>query len=152
MGLDFSHCDAHWAYSGFNRFRTKIAAEAGIALSCMEGFAVNPLGVKRYNHVSIFGKNIEEKRPVGAIAAEYCDYVGIQPVITWDKVSDDIKYLLNHSDCDGFLTPSECRKVAPRIRELVKNWPDDDRDKINALLLANGMDLARSKRQKLKFC
>lgn len=24
MGIDFSHCDAHWAYSGFNRFRNRL--------------------------------------------------------------------------------------------------------------------------------
>jgi hypothetical protein len=38
MGIDFSHCDAHWGYGGFNRMRTNIAALAGITLDNMEGF------------------------------------------------------------------------------------------------------------------
>lgn len=30
MGLDFSHGNAHWAYSGFNRFRSRLAAQLGV--------------------------------------------------------------------------------------------------------------------------
>jgi hypothetical protein len=30
MGLDFSHGEAHWAYSGFARFREKLAKQVGI--------------------------------------------------------------------------------------------------------------------------
>jgi len=30
MGLDFSHCDARWSYSGFGRFRTKLVQSLGI--------------------------------------------------------------------------------------------------------------------------
>lgn len=29
MGLDFSHCDAHWGYSSFNRFRARLGAFYG---------------------------------------------------------------------------------------------------------------------------
>lgn len=38
MGLDFSHCDAHWTYSGFNRFRERLCAEIGVDLHKMRGF------------------------------------------------------------------------------------------------------------------
>ena len=46
MGLDFMiqgvepdyEKNAHWSYSGFNRFRTKIAALLGIQLDAMSGF------------------------------------------------------------------------------------------------------------------
>lgn len=39
MGLDFSHGEAHWSYSGFHRFRHKLAKEIGIEnLDEMEGF------------------------------------------------------------------------------------------------------------------
>lgn len=151
MGLDFSHCDAHWGYSGFMRFRTRLAAEAGIALHCMEGFAVSYIGAfigtkqSFCKTVDVYDSSIESnKHPAG--------YIGSQPVISWDKVKDDIVPLLNHSDCDGILTPDECRKVAPRLRELVANWLDDDRDKINALLLAEGMEKAASKNENLEFC
>lgn len=30
MGLDFSHCEAHWSYSGFNVFRRMLAQSIGI--------------------------------------------------------------------------------------------------------------------------
>lgn len=30
MGLDFSHCEASWAYSGFARFRARLAAQVGL--------------------------------------------------------------------------------------------------------------------------
>lgn len=29
MGIDFSHGEAHWSYSGFNRFRNKLAEALG---------------------------------------------------------------------------------------------------------------------------
>jgi len=29
MGIDFSHCDARWAYSGFKKFRNRIANQIG---------------------------------------------------------------------------------------------------------------------------
>lgn len=29
MGLNFSHCSAHWSYGGFNRFRAELARLAG---------------------------------------------------------------------------------------------------------------------------
>lgn len=114
MGLDFSHADAHWAYSGFMRFRRRIAATLGIDLERMVGFSKNA-------------------------------------TISWDTIGDDIKILLDHSDCDGELSPNECRKVAPRLREIVSPWPDDDFDKRKALLLADGMDLAAKNEEPLEF-
>lgn len=108
MGLDFSHTEAHWGYIGFNFFRTKLAAEAGIALHCMDGFAADMLG-RTYAKVRISGE--DENGNMGPI--------GFQPVIKWSAVNDDIVPLLNHSDCDGELSPEECLKVAPRLRELV---------------------------------
>jgi hypothetical protein len=38
MGLDFSHCDAHWSYSGFHRFRFRLAERIGIKLDDMVDF------------------------------------------------------------------------------------------------------------------
>lgn len=39
MGIDFSHCGAHWSYSGFHRFRRKLAQDAGLNdLNRMQGF------------------------------------------------------------------------------------------------------------------
>jgi len=113
MGVNFSHCDVGWAYSGFNRFRDRLTKELGFSLKDMEGFGGNK---------------------------------------SWDKIKDPILPLLNHSDCDGNLTPEECKEVAPRLRELVQNWHEDDFDRQAALGLAEGMDAAADAGEKLEFC
>jgi len=38
MGIDFSHCTAHWSYSGFHAFRQRLAKKIGITLDGMDGF------------------------------------------------------------------------------------------------------------------
>lgn len=72
-------------------------------------------------------------------------------VIPWDQVNDPIVPLLNHSDCDGTLSAKDCRTVAPRLRQLVNDWPVDDYDRVMALSLAEGMERAAKARQKLRF-
>jgi hypothetical protein len=71
MGLDFSHCDAHWSYSGFNEFRVKLAEAAGIVLGDMEGFHHFKLeeafkdGAHRYREKvqELLDKEIAERGP-----------------------------------------------------------------------------------------
>lgn len=111
MGVDFSHGDASWAYSGFNRFRTRLASEIGMELEKMEGFG------------------------------------GDTP---WGNYADDILPFLNHSDCDGELSPEECAKIAPRIRALVASWPEDY-DHQKALRLADGMEEAANAQETFEF-
>ena len=122
MGIDFSHCDAHWAYSGFHRFRTKLAKEIGIDLDRMKGFGATWAGETAAGDIE------------------------------WANSKDDpIISLLDHSDCDGHISPGKCKKIAPRLRELVDKWDDEDYDKQQALLLAEGMELAANERRNLKF-
>ena len=113
MGLDFNTCDAHWAYSGFNRFRNRLALEIGIDLNCMEGFG----GDRK-----------------------------------WDNIIDPIIILLNHSDCDGEISWEDCKIVHLRLFELIKNWADDDYDKIQALELIRGMKDCMKNQVDLIFC
>lgn len=113
MGLDFSHCDARWAYSGFNRFRNRLSAAININYENMEGCG------------------------------------GDQK---WEEIKDAILPLLNHSDCDGELSPEECKTIAPRLLEIIAPWPNDDYDKIQATELAEGMQWAASKNENLEFC
>lgn len=101
MGLDFRGAEARWSYSGFNRFRERLVAEAGFAGTLD----------KLFNEHAI---------PKGL------DKDGIWP-------------LINHSDCDGYLTVEEMRLVEPRLRELVSGWSDNDYDRLHGLLLADGM-------------
>lgn len=123
MGLDFSHGDAHWSYSGFHRFRCKLARAINIDLEEMDGFAREPL----------LGCIVEGK--------------------PWpDTEIDPLIALLNHSDCDGELTPDQCKSIAPRLREIVEQFPADDYDRQQALMLADGMDEAVQENELLEFC
>lgn len=76
--------------------------------------------------------------------------------IAWSSFpKDPIHLLLNHSDCEGHLTAKQCARVAPRLRELVAEWPSDIQhayDKDNALLLAKGMEQCARKNKRLEFC
>lgn len=72
-------------------------------------------------------------------------------VIPFSEFDDDIIPLLDHSDCDGVLTTEECNRVAPRLRELVSSWPEQDFDKRKALSLADGMEYAFICNQPLEF-
>jgi hypothetical protein len=74
--------------------------------------------------------------------------------------SDPMFVFMMHSDCDGFISPSDCLKIAPRLRELVKDWKDWDEEnytreggwKRYALELADGMESLAAKGKKLVFC
>lgn len=112
MGLDFSHGNAHWSYSGFNNFRRRLAAQIGLDLNDMIGF-----GGWR----------------------------------TWDDINDKIKPFLTHSDCDGSLTIKQMKVIIPRLKELTKEWAEDDYDKQNCNDLIKGMQKAIKENKKLQF-
>ncbi|HEY9369092.1 hypothetical protein [Streptomyces sp.] len=125
MGLDFSHTEAHWSYTGFSRFRKALATFEGIDLDRMHGFGQ-----------------------------------GGKP---WESVATPLKPLLDHSDCDGEMTPDECRQVAPRLRQVIdelwpaatSTWernPEASLHRSNGLLLAEGMESAADAGEQLEFC
>lgn len=76
---------------------------------------------------------------------------GFDGCVPWSKFSDDIIPLLDHSDCDGELTPNLCASIAKRLRELVEGWPESH-DRANAILLAKGMEAAFERGEPLEFC
>ncbi len=118
MGIDFSHCDAHWSYSGFMRFRERLAQAIGI----------------------------ED-------LSQMCGFGGTVP---WTTVNDDLKPLLNHSDCEGTLGPKTCLRVAKRLVAVVRDWDNQyhdhtDYDKNQALELVKGMKRAAKQGKSLEF-
>lgn len=143
MGLDFSASCIddmpHWAYSGFNNFRVKLAKHIGIHLYGMDRFGGNK---------------------------------------SWDDIDHPIKSLLYHSDCDGELTPDECKQVAKELRNIVQAvfgtvTPDESLDDLNTdeplpdvdhflncfnhdlrqgLLLANAIEKCAEHNEPLVFC
>lgn len=112
MGMDFTHCEAHWSYTDFHDFRCRLAACIGMNLDEMEGFGGD---------------------------------------IPFENFTDDIILLQDLSDSDSYLMPEVCQTVAVRLRQLIRNWPDDDMDKMNALHLAEGMELAHQQNEPLGF-
>lgn len=75
------------------------------------------------------------------------------PILQEWPEGEAIVPLLNHSDCDGQLTPDECRAIAPRLREIVEGWNDFEwkYDREKAIELANGMDAAAANNEPLEF-
>ncbi len=127
MGLDFSHTEAHWSYGGFGRFREALAEHEGFKLNEMHGFCAPWRG----------------------------DGPEAHPNRSWDEIASPLKPLLNHSDCDGDLSPEECAQIAPRLREVVDAiWPEggDGYDREHGLLLAEGLELAASEGERFEFC
>ena len=141
MGLDFSHGGAHWSYSGFMAFRKRLAREIGVDLECMAGFAPDEM--------------------VMSLSPEQWTLLDLghrpkQFNVSWATVNDPIVPLLKHSDCDGNLSVEECRTIAPRLRELVRGWsdtpsPHEAYDKMQALLLADGMEQCAREGRALEF-
>jgi hypothetical protein len=133
MGLGFNHgtdedgwstCCPHWSYGGFQRFRRELAKVEGFDLESMQGFGTG----------DIHGA---DPRPLGGRS--------------WDEVATDLKPLLNHSDCDGELTPEECAQVYSRLREILADW-DDDFDRQAGLHLAECMLACAAQGTSLEFC
>jgi len=88
MGLDFTHCDAHWSYSGFNRFRNKLVVALGYTTPLNEMY-------------------------------DNC---------TYDQLKHEPIYpIINHSDCDGYLTVKEMKQVIPHLRIILEMWENDSK-------------------------
>ncbi|MFW6219834.1 MAG: hypothetical protein ACOCZ5_01340 [bacterium] len=74
---------------------------------------------------------------------------------SWENIDDPIVPFLYHSDCDGKLSPKECKMIIPRLRELIKMIPEEDQyqyDITMGLELVEGMTLASSCNEDLIFC
>jgi hypothetical protein len=115
-----------WSYSGFHGFRCRLAAEIGVYLEAMEMFCT--------------------AEPVATRGAR----ADVRP-IPWSKVSDPLVPLLAHSDCEGVLTPAECARVAPRLRDVVPRL-GDEYDTEHGLRLAALMEWCAAEGVDLEFC
>lgn len=41
---------------------------------------------------------------------------------TWAEVESPLVPLLNHSDCEGYLSADDCEQMLPRLHEIAKKW------------------------------
>lgn len=129
MGIDFSHGNASWSYGSFHRFRTQLFEETsgGLKLREMVGFNHGPLG----------------EPPV-------------KPGTSFDEYDHPIRDLIDHSDCDGELTPEQLKVIEPALRAHLETWPDyeglrPNYDKTRGLELCEGMREAIENNENLVF-
>lgn len=94
MGLDTTYDCWHGPYGQFKYFRNDLAKAAGMPpLSLMSGFY----------------------KP-GQVSGEGSDGLPLQ----WESLKPDILHvLLNHSDCDGSISPADALPLAHRLISLV---------------------------------
>lgn len=77
----------------------------------------------------------------------------------WDGITSELRAFLNHSDCDGELSPEECRTIAPALRKAIEFiWPAAEQGleaslhRENGLLLVAGMESAAAAGETFEFC
>lgn len=79
--------------------------------------------------------------------------VGFGGSTEWpDPCNEPLVYLLNHSDCDGDLTPQQCQAIIPRLRDILLTFDLQDWDRIQGERLVRGMEKCASQHKRLVFC
>lgn len=140
MGLCIVPGGAEWGYIGFMRFRRRLALAEGIDLYRCESYV-----------------ELMRDRPGYYLAPDYRTAIHHDHVIRWRDLKTPLRRLLNHSDCDGFLTPKECARILPRLRTIVESWPDRDArgemdyDKQEGRKLVTGMEMSVATGRWMRF-
>ena len=115
-----------------------------------------------YPHWSYSGFNRFRERLGRVIGIDLYTMIGFgdNAVTPWSTVKDDIKYLLNHSDCEGTIGPNRCAKIIPRLQDIIKdpNFANGSYDPIaeydydQCKKLIAVMEECVHLNQKLQFC
>lgn len=117
----------HISYSSFYIFRKQIGQSIGIDIEEMEGFGKSHFLDKEYKKIG---------------------------VRSWEEVKSPLKYLLNHSDCEGKLTWEQCELIAPILLMVIFLWEDlflSDLKKFG-FELGEIMEYCASHHKDLEFC
>lgn len=101
MGLDLSHGNYGSPYSAFGNMRRWVARLAGYNLDEYHEY---------YTEEYDKQKRIAEGRIFPTKSLQ--DY----PVL----MADDLYILINHSDCEGEISPLDCAKLSIRMKQLVE--------------------------------
>lgn len=67
------------------------------------------------------------------------------------SIGNDLKYLFDHSDCDGEITAKRCKKIADAIGEVLKTANKEDYYYPQLVQFQKGCLLAYSQDEKLEF-
>jgi len=74
--------------------------------------------------------------------------------IPFSQFNDDLCILLDHSDCEGYISPDNCKKLAIRLDELIDKMEPTEvffSDYQLAKQFSAGCKLAASKNETLEF-
>ncbi len=121
MGLDTSHNAWHGSYSSFHRWRTWLAEQIGIPLEIMEGFYsekdINPHMFTLLDYQYPKGDELE----MSAIRR-----FRKQLPLKWSAFKPSaLHVLLHHSDCDGYINYSDCRRIAKELNKILSKIETD---------------------------
>jgi len=108
--VDGHECKASWSYLGFHAFRKRLANTIGIDLENMQGFS--------------------KKHP------DDINYVKTG-IIPWDNVRSPLKYLLDHSDCDGEISSKQCGWIWPILEKIIDLWESSSQNEYDILQASN---------------
>jgi hypothetical protein len=155
MGLNCSHGAWDGAYSAFHRWRSKIAEVAGMPpLELMEGFYAS----FEKDKIGYIGTPTLYVGKVDEIWEDKLKRLDAQLPIKWDSLKKSpLHFLLYHSDCDGHIPWSKCRRIADALEELIPLLPDEEagghignwREKTKTFV--TGLRAAYAGKQRLRF-
>lgn len=148
MGLDTSHDAWHGGYGRFDRWRVWLAWQIGIPLDLMEGF----YDLGNHNPLAL----LNHKYPTG----EELDMHELRKIfkyfpLKWSAFKPNALHsLLDHSDCDGYLNWSECKKISKELTKIISDLQETDDNKLfldETKQFLSGCNLAVRKKEKLIF-
>ncbi len=76
--------------------------------------------------------------------------------LSWEDYPTKLKPFLQHSDCDGCLTPLECMQIIPRLVEIFDQWLLLNRQELYIYAkigkeMTDGMQMAVANNEPFKF-
>ncbi len=135
MGLNITYAGAEryqqaiWAYSGFMAFRERLARASGL-------IAADESLNRYYDSVESHAYKAGDRQALHAYPSQF---------------NEPLVLLIDHADCEGDLSPDQCQRLAPRLRDLMKDWPDDDYDRVMGERLAAACEHCAANKLVLEF-
>ncbi len=104
-----------------------------------------------YSSFMAFRRKIAEK--IGINLDEMEGFATTGEPKKFSEYTHDVIPLLDHSDCDGILTPEECKMIAKGLTEILPLFDDEKdiyyRDRVKEFIA--GCELAYSNNEEIEF-